>query len=131
MVIKISEKPLLIKCSIFYRFFTKMLIGFINNFFVSLVAAQFGEGPTLPITRVDRTHMGAYLCIASNGVPPSVSKRITLIVHCKYSTHTHTFNSFSFIMQHSFTNKAFTEYRERKDIVFFLYYLYSHSGLWL
>lgn len=28
--------------------------------------------------------MGAYLCIAYNGVPPSVSKRITLIVHCKY-----------------------------------------------
>uniref|UniRef100_T1GMI6 Ig-like domain-containing protein n=1 Tax=Megaselia scalaris TaxID=36166 RepID=T1GMI6_MEGSC len=25
--------------------------------------------------------MGAYLCIASNGVPPSVSKRVTLIVH--------------------------------------------------
>ncbi|XP_070067704.1 neurotrimin isoform X3 [Drosophila takahashii] len=25
--------------------------------------------------------MGAYLCIASNGVPPSVSKRITLVVH--------------------------------------------------
>ncbi|KAK9504922.1 hypothetical protein O3M35_009089 [Rhynocoris fuscipes] len=25
--------------------------------------------------------MGAYLCIASNGVPPSVSKRIMLIVH--------------------------------------------------
>lgn len=28
--------------------------------------------------------MGAYLCIASNGVPPSVSKRILLLVHCKY-----------------------------------------------
>ncbi|KAF4532674.1 hypothetical protein B566_EDAN002909 [Ephemera danica] len=26
-------------------------------------------------------HMGAYLCIASNGVPPTVSKRIMLIVH--------------------------------------------------
>ncbi|KAL1380159.1 hypothetical protein pipiens_020268, partial [Culex pipiens pipiens] len=25
--------------------------------------------------------MGAYLCIASNGVPPSVSKRVMLIVH--------------------------------------------------
>jgi len=29
--------------------------------------------------------MGAYLCIASNGVPPTISKRIQLIVHCKYS----------------------------------------------
>lgn len=28
--------------------------------------------------------MGAYLCIASNGVPPSVSKRIKVSVDCKY-----------------------------------------------
>ncbi|XP_039950790.1 limbic system-associated membrane protein isoform X3 [Bactrocera tryoni] len=39
------------------------------------------EGVTLVLPRVKRQHMGAYLCIASNGVPPSVSKRITLIVH--------------------------------------------------
>lgn len=42
------------------------------------------EGPTFTISRVNRLHMGAYLCIASNGVPPSVSKRVTLIVHCKW-----------------------------------------------
>ncbi|XP_039276210.1 lachesin isoform X1 [Nilaparvata lugens] len=39
------------------------------------------EGSVFNITRVNRLHMGAYLCIASNGVPPSVSKRIMLIVH--------------------------------------------------
>ncbi|XP_073992988.1 neurotrimin-like isoform X2 [Rhodnius prolixus] len=39
------------------------------------------EGPVLNITKVNRLHMGAYLCIASNGVPPTVSKRIMLIVH--------------------------------------------------
>ncbi|XP_063228940.1 lachesin-like [Bacillus rossius redtenbacheri] len=39
------------------------------------------EGPVFNITRVNRLHMGAYLCIASNGVPPTVSKRIMLIVH--------------------------------------------------
>ncbi|KAF6213494.1 hypothetical protein GE061_011214 [Apolygus lucorum] len=39
------------------------------------------DGPVLNISRVSRLHMGAYLCIASNGVPPSVSKRISLIVH--------------------------------------------------
>ncbi|XP_017842917.1 limbic system-associated membrane protein isoform X2 [Drosophila busckii] len=39
------------------------------------------EGTDLIIPRVKRQHMGAYLCIASNGVPPSVSKRITLVVH--------------------------------------------------
>ncbi|KAJ9591909.1 hypothetical protein L9F63_001511, partial [Diploptera punctata] len=30
--------------------------------------------------RVSRLHMGAYLCIASNGVPPSISKRVVLRV---------------------------------------------------
>ncbi|XP_077288079.1 opioid-binding protein/cell adhesion molecule homolog [Arctopsyche grandis] len=39
------------------------------------------EGPILNISRVNRLHMGAYLCIASNGVPPTVSKRIMLIIH--------------------------------------------------
>ncbi|KAL1115648.1 hypothetical protein AAG570_005938 [Ranatra chinensis] len=39
------------------------------------------DGPILNISRVSRLHMGAYLCIASNGIPPSVSKRILLIVH--------------------------------------------------
>ncbi|XP_035439038.1 neurotrimin [Spodoptera frugiperda] len=38
------------------------------------------EGPELNITRVTRQHAGAYLCIASNGVPPTVSKRIMLTV---------------------------------------------------
>lgn len=43
-------------------------------------------GDTLNLTRVNRADMGAYLCIASNGVPPSVSKRIILDVECKYGT---------------------------------------------
>lgn len=38
------------------------------------------EGEVLNVTKVSRVHMGAYLCIASNGVPPSVSKRIMLDV---------------------------------------------------
>ncbi|XP_022254073.1 lachesin-like isoform X2 [Limulus polyphemus] len=37
-------------------------------------------GDTLDINHVKRTHMGAYLCIASNQVQPSVSKRILLNV---------------------------------------------------
>jgi len=37
----------------------------------------------LHIVRVSRLHMGAYLCIASNGVPPSISKRVVLRVQCK------------------------------------------------
>ncbi|XP_067127907.1 neurotrimin-like [Centruroides vittatus] len=39
------------------------------------------EGEELSVTKVSRLHMGAYLCIASNDVPPSVSRRILLQVH--------------------------------------------------
>uniref|UniRef100_T1GSD3 Ig-like domain-containing protein n=1 Tax=Megaselia scalaris TaxID=36166 RepID=T1GSD3_MEGSC len=38
------------------------------------------EGATLDIHKISRLDMGAYLCIASNGVPPSVSKRIKVSV---------------------------------------------------
>lgn len=40
------------------------------------------EGPYLNFTKVNRLHMGIYLCIASNFIPPTVSRRISLIVHC-------------------------------------------------
>ncbi|KAF8797130.1 Lachesin like protein [Argiope bruennichi] len=39
------------------------------------------EGQFLNITKVSRLHMAAYLCIASNGIPPAVSKRIMLNVN--------------------------------------------------
>lgn len=35
------------------------------------------------MSKISRLDMGAYLCIASNGVPPSVSKRIKVSVDCK------------------------------------------------
>ncbi|XP_063539611.1 limbic system-associated membrane protein-like [Cydia strobilella] len=38
-------------------------------------------GSSLPLWRVDRKQMGAFLCIASNDVPPAVSKRIILLVN--------------------------------------------------
>uniref|UniRef100_A0A182RVN5 Ig-like domain-containing protein n=1 Tax=Anopheles funestus TaxID=62324 RepID=A0A182RVN5_ANOFN len=37
------------------------------------------RGEVLKLTKISRSEMGSYLCIASNGVPPSVSKRISLI----------------------------------------------------
>ncbi|XP_026482522.1 lachesin-like [Ctenocephalides felis] len=40
------------------------------------------DGEQLQLSRISRTEMGAYLCIATNGVPPSVSKRI--IVHVEF-----------------------------------------------
>ena len=40
-------------------------------------------GPNLMIHNVDTDDMGSYLCIADNGVPPIVSKRIYVYVQCK------------------------------------------------
>ncbi|CAK1601908.1 unnamed protein product [Parnassius mnemosyne] len=39
------------------------------------------ENAILTFNKISRSEMGAYLCIASNGVPPSVSKRIVIKVH--------------------------------------------------
>ncbi|XP_075210175.1 lachesin-like [Lycorma delicatula] len=39
------------------------------------------HGSRLALWRVDRRQMGAYLCIASNDIPPAVSKRIILNVN--------------------------------------------------
>lgn len=41
------------------------------------------EGETLELSGVLRQEMGTYLCIASNGVPPSVSKRYSVHVQCE------------------------------------------------
>ena len=40
-------------------------------------------GPSLVLDSVGVQHSGSYLCIASNGVPPSISKRVDLRVQCK------------------------------------------------
>ncbi|XP_076335125.1 lachesin-like isoform X2 [Tachypleus tridentatus] len=53
-----------------------------NNMIQDLsLSEKIHKGAHLNITKVSRLHMGAYLCIASNGVPPSVSHRIILQVH--------------------------------------------------
>ncbi|XP_065335206.1 lachesin-like isoform X4 [Cloeon dipterum] len=46
----------------------------------SAVSVNVYDGEQLNLTRISRTEMGAYLCIATNGVPPSVSKRIIVDV---------------------------------------------------
>lgn len=45
-----------------------------------------GDGEILRFDRVTRNDMGYYICIASNGIPPSVSQRIFLPVLCKYDS---------------------------------------------
>ncbi|KAK2583266.1 hypothetical protein KPH14_009276 [Odynerus spinipes] len=39
------------------------------------------DGEVLHFVKISRLHMGSYLCIASNGVQPSVSKAVVLNVH--------------------------------------------------
>ena len=51
----------------------------------SLVSEHEVLGPVLRLYKVSRMDMGAYMCIARNGVPPAVSKRIELGIDCKYS----------------------------------------------
>ena len=41
------------------------------------------SGPSLVLDSVAQQHIGSYLCIASNGVPPSISKRVDLRVQCE------------------------------------------------
>lgn len=45
------------------------------------------ESEYLNISQVIREDMGAYLCIASNGIQPAVSKRISIQVNCKYGAN--------------------------------------------
>lgn len=70
---------------------------------VRFVSVNFIDGEVLHITRVSRLHMGAYLCIASNGVPPSISKRVTLKVQCEYLVTKKTRPKWSPFYQYHFT----------------------------
>lgn len=55
-----------------------------NLFFLQYIhTVNVVDGEILSITKISRLHMAAYLCVASNGVPPSISKRVQLKVQCK------------------------------------------------
>lgn len=56
---------------------------FLCVLFIQLVMKAI-EGERLSLSGVQRSDMGGYLCIASNGIPPSVSKRYDVQVNCKY-----------------------------------------------
>ena len=50
---------------------------------IFVFTVQTVEGNELDLNGLTRSDMGAYLCIASNGIPSPVSKRIMVHVHCK------------------------------------------------
>ncbi|XP_047480425.1 Schwann cell myelin protein-like [Penaeus chinensis] len=60
-----------------------------NNYLPNLptTLVNSSEGEELVLTNVERSDMGPYLCIAKNGIPPSVSKRILLRVHFSPKLH--------------------------------------------
>lgn len=62
-------------------FFCRVRPGLVNLYIATVTE---WEGEVLEIARISRLDMSAYLCIASNGVPPSVSKRIKVSVDCEY-----------------------------------------------
>lgn len=66
------------------------------------------EGEVLDMARISRLDMGAYLCIASNGVPPTVSKRVKVSVDCE-SRFNYIFNYHYFIifMIYSFSSPTY------------------------
>lgn len=58
-----------------------------NWFFFTSFKVYEWDAEMLEISKISRLDMGAYLCIAQNSVPPSVSKRIKVSVDCKYLIH--------------------------------------------
>jgi hypothetical protein len=77
-----STHVLLMSClgvvDLWHLLYTRVLLAR----FVAVVRTV--EGEVLLLTNVVRSDMGNYLCIATNGVPPSVSKRFAINVHCEY-----------------------------------------------
>ncbi|XP_063215990.1 lachesin-like [Bacillus rossius redtenbacheri] len=47
----------------------------------NVTRAESFSGEVLTLWKLERSQMGAYLCIATNDVPPAVSKRITLNIN--------------------------------------------------
>lgn len=48
-----------------------------------LFAVPSVNSTSLTFWKTDRQMMGAFLCIASNDVPPAVSRRVQLNINCK------------------------------------------------
>jgi neurotrimin len=69
--------------SLTYVVLHKHYLTFYTFSLLLILIVNVVDGEVLSITKVSRLHMAAYLCVASNGVPPSISKRVQLKVQCK------------------------------------------------
>ena len=73
---------------------TAFVLNNINGFFLHLFAKSsvlVHHGSELELPQVSRYDSGIYYCIASNGVPPTVSKRVRLYVDCEELKFPHCF----------------------------------------
>ena len=50
---------------------------------IFLFSVAHVEKTELSLSKISRLHMGDYLCVASNGVPPPTSKKYRIHVNCK------------------------------------------------
>ena len=62
--------------------------------FVHFFSDSEFHGSPLIIPNVQPEDLGAYLCVAKNGVPPSSSKRVFLYVQCKPSSCYYLFGQY-------------------------------------
>jgi hypothetical protein len=57
----------------------------LSTYFITVHKVLEWIGEELYLPKIKRDQMGVYHCIASNGVPPTISKRIIVDVHCSYA----------------------------------------------
>lgn len=60
----------------------KEIINYYCFMFDTFLASSM-SGHTLNITHINREHMGAYRCMADNGIPPQANQTFHVEVHCK------------------------------------------------
>ena len=57
---------------------------FVNINYVFYILVSNPEASVLNITRINRQHMGTYICEANNGIPPNARKEFRVNVLCKH-----------------------------------------------
>ena len=61
----------------------RLLIPIIYYVFLYSLLGSNAEGSTLNITRINREHMGTYICEANNGIGEVARQNFKVQVHCK------------------------------------------------
>ena len=123
---------------LFYSFPFPNLWNIHNYIFFSSISVSHVEGMTLNLRKVSRLDMGAYMCIATNGVPPTISKRIQLNVDCKCFLLISTPNSevklfaseYQVIASHTY--KYYASYKKSYKIMFMSCDVYMEkNSMWI